>query len=420
MNVSLVIVSDCWGGAEAVVYELARHLRAKGHLATVVVNHEIMKFYQELEGVRLFDLGHLYPFKSLAIHEFRERSKYHLHMILVSLVCSYLDELYLHIHRKRIQANMTRIMVMNRIEVIHSHLLEDAFLVSGLHVTSPKIATVHGLRERRRVNILSLPLANWKDRRYREALKRMDMVTTVSVFTSKALHAWEPHLKKDIVVVPNGVNISEIQTKSNLTPTLRGSFNLLFPGGARPVKGGVLLIRALAAVKNEIPRIHAYLAGDVPRNHPLRKMVAEFQLDSNITFTGFLSRQQYRDLLKSVDVLVMPSRQEAFGLVYVEAMALGKPIVAARTSSIPETIEDGRNGILVRLDAQDIANAIARLYKDRELAESIARNNLRDAAKFEWSHIVDRYVALYQQMATHRNQSSMSATVRPRDLRLGL
>jgi glycosyltransferase involved in cell wall biosynthesis len=410
MNVCLVIVSDAWGGAEAVVYELARHLRAKGHVVTVLANREIVKFYQELEDVRLVDLGHRYPFKSTALHKLRASSKYDVHRRLVSLVCTYLDELYFYTHRKRIQTNMTRVMVMNRIEVIHAHLFDDTFLVSGLHVTlAPRIATVHGLRERKRANILSIPLVRWKDRCYRKALIRMDVVTTVSVFTSEVLHAWEPRLKQDILVIPNGVDILEIRTRANLTPTLRGSFNLLFPGGAKPVKGGVLLIRALAAIKDKVRGIHAYLAGHVPENHPIRRMVREFQLESNTTFTGFLPRQQYRNLLKSVDLLVMPSREEANALVYLEAIALGKPIVAAKTSSVPETVQDGRNGILVRLDAHDIANAVVRLYRNRELAESIAKNNLQDAMKFDWSSIVDRYVNVYQQLAVQRNLSSRSS-----------
>jgi glycosyltransferase involved in cell wall biosynthesis len=157
-----------------------------------------------------------------------------------------------------------------------------------------------------------------------------------------------------------------------------------------------------------MPNIHVYIAGEIPTNHPIRKMVREFQLESNTTFTGFLPRQQYLNLLKSVDLLVMPSQQEGNALVYLEATALGKPIVAGKTGSMPETIKDGRNGILVRLDVDDLAHAVLKLCRDRDLAEAIAENNLRDATKLDWSPIVDRYVSLYQQLTTVGTDGKLS------------
>jgi glycosyltransferase involved in cell wall biosynthesis len=395
VNICLVIVSDCWGGAEAVVYDLAKYLRAKGHAVTVLVNHEIMEFYQDLEDIQLFDLGHLYPFRSMAEQRLRANWKYDFSTRLLSLFYLYLDELHLRLSRRKIQRHMVGVMSKNHVQVIHSHLPDDTFLVSSLPMQVPRVATIHGL-----------PSGAWstrcKEGRYRKALIMMDVLTTVSVFTSEALHAWERRFEK-LLVIPNGIDVSGIQAQAKHIPT-RSSLNLLFPGGARPVKGGLMLIKALAAIKSEMPHVHAYLAGQIPRNHPIRKMVREFQLESNTTFTGFLRRQQYLNLLKSVDLLVMPSQREAMALVYLEAMALGKPIVAGKTSSIPETVKDGRNGILVNLSARGLSSAVVKLCRDRQLTNRITRNNLRDVAKFDWGPIVDRYVDLYRELAIYRNQ----------------
>jgi len=94
----------------------------------------------------------------------------------------------------------------------------------------------------------------------------------------------------------------------------------------------------------------------------------------------------------------MPSKLESFGITYIEAMAMGKPIVAANTSSVPEVIIDRRNGILTDLDSDSVADAILRLYHDKSLREQIAKNNLEDANRFDWNSITDQYLFLYKSL----------------------
>ena len=127
----------------------------------------------------------------------------------------------------------------------------------------------------------------------------------------------------------------------------------------------------------------------------LRKMVKELGLEQSVTFVGFLQKEEYRQLLNSVDVLVMPSRDEAFGIVYIEAMALGKPIIAANCSGTPEVVEDWRNGILVELNPNKLAEAILCLYQNEDLRKKISQNNLQDAAKYDWNYIVNQYIDIY-------------------------
>jgi len=134
--------------------------------------------------------------------------------------------------------------------------------------------------------------------------------------------------------------------------------------------------------------MHLYVAGDVPRNHVLRRLVVANNLEKDVTFTGFLNVQDYRRLLRSVDALVMPSREEGFGIVFLEAMALGKPVIAGNTGGVPELIENGRNGLLVELDSERIAAAIISLYKGQELRDRLIRNSLSDLPGFEWKNIV--------------------------------
>jgi glycosyltransferase involved in cell wall biosynthesis/predicted amidohydrolase len=403
VNICLVLISDYWGGAEAVVYELARHLKEKGHNVTVFVNREILSFYRDLDKLVVFDLGHLYPFTSMAASKVALNSKYDLFYRFISLLCDYLDELYRTLYYVKIRTCMMNFILENGIEIVHSHLGHADFLVSGIPRTVVStVATVHGDRSWMGIRSLTVPtsltgpLVKWREHMFRSALTRVGMVTAVSTFTLRALSAWEPQLKHKTVVIVNGVSVPDIQAtrKSDLIP--KESFNLLFPGGTRTPKGGALVIRALALVTKEIPFAHIYIAGDVPSKHPLREIVRQMRLESNTTFTGFLPVQQYRNLLKSVDLLVMPSFEEAFGLAYLEAMALGKPIIAGKTGGVQELVRDGRNGILVDLDAEHIASAILQLYRNRDLAQAISQSNLRDVMRFDWRSVVDQYIELYR------------------------
>jgi glycosyltransferase involved in cell wall biosynthesis len=214
---------------------------------------------------------------------------------------------------------------------------------------------------------------------------------------SETIDNWGEALRARSVVVHNGVDASEVRSSAGLDWTPKGEFSLLFPGGTKWLKGGDLVIEALAEVRQEVPGIHLYVALKVPSGHALRKAVSALGLEDNVTFVGHLSTQEYRSLLRPVDLLIMPSRQEAFGVVFLEAMALGKPIAATRTGGIPEVVEDGRNGILVEPEAGEIAQAILRLYRDEDLRRRLSQNNLRDVARYDWSVIADKYVEVYSQ-----------------------
>jgi glycosyltransferase involved in cell wall biosynthesis len=207
------------------------------------------------------------------------------------------------------------------------------------------------------------------------------------------------------VVISNGINLADIQRGSSQKSELKGEFKLLFPGGSKFVKGGDLLVTAMATLKGKIPNIHLYIALDVPKSHLLRRMVQQYGLEENVTFSGFLPIHDYRRLLNSVDVLVMPSRGEAFALACLEAMALGKPIVATKVGGIPDVVIHGRNGLLVNPNPDEIAQAILELHRNEELRRKMESNNLQDVAVFDWSGIVDQYLKVDSDLSGARTSS---------------
>jgi len=402
MNICQICISDGWGGAETVVYELARHLRDKGENVSIILNHEIEKFYSDLENVKLFDIGCLYPPDSKIPHVIKNNQKRDFLTQFLRLVYYYLDEWLLYRHYKSIKDDLMKFLLENQIDIVHSHIFNAAILVSVLNrLESPKIITVHGeawFRGATPVHPLVRPLVKWEARKYKQALAKMDRVIGVSDFI---IDAWEEQgvkFKNKPTVIYNGINIADNNNISSLKVDLKGKFNLLFPGGARWAKGGDLLIAALAEVKPEIPDFHLYIAGNVPRGSLLRKMVNDLGLESNVTFSGFLIKGEYQKLLNSVDIFTLPSRSEGFPVAILEAMALGKPVIASSRGGISEMVQDGRNGVLVEPSSGQIANAILYLLGNADIRREISRNNLQDVARFDWNLIIDRYIDTYRQV----------------------
>jgi L-malate glycosyltransferase len=189
-----------------------------------------------------------------------------------------------------------------------------------------------------------------------------------------------------ICTIHNGVDLSQFPPKQPGTSAFRESIGLLREdflvcavGQICARKGLLELIEALARIRDQAPRIHLAIAGKVVFAHEeqyLKKLHAATEtwgLKGRVHFTGALS--DVSPLLQAADLLVLNSRDEPFGLVLVEAMASGTPVLAARVGGIPEIVTDGENGWLVeKADTLALASKLHELSKgDDQLAQVAQR-----------------------------------------------
>lgn len=140
-------------------------------------------------------------------------------------------------------------------------------------------------------------------------------------------------------------------------------------------KGHDALLDAMAVVKREIPNVRLLIVGeDDPRAHPgggsyreqLEARLPTLGLTENVTFAGF--RPDIPELMAALDVYAMPSWEEPFGMVYLEAMAMKKPVVAWDSGGAPEVVSDGDTGYVVEpRSTENLAAALLRLLRDPEL-----------------------------------------------------
>jgi glycosyltransferase involved in cell wall biosynthesis len=143
-------------------------------------------------------------------------------------------------------------------------------------------------------------------------------------------------------------------------------------------KGIEVLLSAFARLSKDRPSLRCVVVGDGPAEAALKKTAAELRIQTRVAFPGFV--EDPIAWLAAMDLFVLPTLQESFGLAALEAMAAGLPVVASATGGVPEVVDDGRTGVLVppgRLD--DLTAAIAGLIDDPKSRGALG-GNAREAA----------------------------------------
>lgn len=161
-------------------------------------------------------------------------------------------------------------------------------------------------------------------------------------------------------------------------------------------KGLDLVIRALSSLHEDVACI---LIGDGPERASLERLAAELGVSERLTMTGWVERP--RDYLPGLDVVAMPSRFEAFGLVAIEAALAQRPVVAAAVDGIPDAVVDGETGVLVPPDDPiALAEAIALLLGDPRRREEMGRQGRSRALdRFSVSRMARSYESVYRRLA---------------------
>ena len=174
---------------------------------------------------------------------------------------------------------------------------------------------------------------------------------------------------------------------------------LVFVGRVALEKNIGFLIGVLAEVKQKVPDILLVIAGEGPARSALEKDVARRGLAESVRFVGYLSRgRELPDCYAAADLFVFASRTETQGLVLLEAMASGVPVVTTAVLGTAEIMHDGRGGIVCEEDVSEFATAIDRLLKDPGQRAALAADARNKAMGWSDSTLTDRLIALYGEL----------------------
>lgn len=163
-------------------------------------------------------------------------------------------------------------------------------------------------------------------------------------------------------------------------------------------KGHGVLLRAMRGVLDQCPGARLVICGEGEEENKLRAQARALGIARAVEFAGFWA--DVRPLLAAASVFAMPSLSEGFGVAVLEAMAMGKPVVAANVGGLPESVVQDETGLLVPPgDADALAEALIALLRDPARARAMGRAGLaRARAQFDRPRAIERMLALYEEM----------------------
>jgi len=175
---------------------------------------------------------------------------------------------------------------------------------------------------------------------------------------------------------------------------------LLFVGNLEPRKDPLFLLDVLMDLLTAKRRVKLILCGTGPLLGTIRQRVSQLGLNNYVILTGTVPEHLMPDYYNIADVFVFPSTLEGFGLVIGEAMSCGKPVVALNTSAIPEVVEDGMTGFLVKAgNKSEFVQKVLLLFDNKRLrTEMGARAIERVERLFRWERAASETLKIYQQI----------------------
>lgn len=224
-------------------------------------------------------------------------------------------------------------------------------------------------------------------------------------------------VRADIEVVPTGLNASDFASGDG-----RRFRELHGIDPARPVmlhvgrlafeKNVDFIVRALARVKQRVPTVLLVLAGEGPALDALHRRVAELRLSSHVLFVGYLDRRSaLMDCYRSADVFVFASRTETQGLVLLEALASGTPVVSPAVLGTTAVLDGACGAIVVEQELGVYADAVVRVLGDEDLKGSLSRE-ARAYVTARWSsrEMANRLLAVYRSVLGRRRREQAAAS----------
>lgn len=244
-------------------------------------------------------------------------------------------------------------------------------------------------------------------------LRRAEEIWSISDYTTERLVQTTGIPTEHIKLLAPGLTIDQTKAlakpRSDSDPTDRKRWLLSvarLDSGERQ-KGIDHVLKALQRLTSMLPDLRYRIVGEGSDRERLEGIAKGLGIEDRVDFLGRVDPSELAELYSSCELFILPSAQEGFGLVFIEAMAAGKPIIAARAGAAPEVVEDGQTGLLVEYgDDAAIAAAIARLWGDSALSRKLgSAGRERFLERFSFDHVTARFDELLGKVVSESRES---------------
>ncbi|NOZ50776.1 MAG: glycosyltransferase family 4 protein [Chloroflexi bacterium] len=297
-------------------------------------------------------------------------------------------------------------------DVLHVHDWLSGYVANDLHRNFglPLVITIHAT-EHGRMNgrVSANPLSQRIHLAETYLAQHADKIIACSEFMRQEIsHALAVPAQK-IAVVPNGVDIMPALRQTRHDPALQAwrrqwvaadAPMLFFVGRLVGDKGPDLLLAAMPEILQHFPDAKAVLAGKGPFDEHLRRLIDQLDLAAHVVLPGFISDADRQRFYAAADVAVFPSRYEPFGIVALEAMVAGVPVVVTKVGGLQEVVEHGVTGWCVEPGRADtLASGILQVLHHPHEAQRRAETARQHVmARYGWDRVAQQTIAVYESL----------------------
>jgi 1,2-diacylglycerol 3-alpha-glucosyltransferase len=296
-------------------------------------------------------------------------------------------------------------------DIVHFHhpfLLSFPAIMYGKKLGIPKILTLHTQYEQYAYYVSPVP-----ERVTQEAIKmiisnlayKTDCITTPSDSMKKIMENYG--IKNRIEVIPNAIRLISFKEDDESKKTeIKKKYNLkeddkiiLFVGRIAREKSIDKIIEALAIIKRKgISKVKLLIVGRGPAMDELKQLIQSLGIEEEVIFTGAVSNEEIQHYYKMAYLFTITSTSESFGIVIIEALASGIPVLAVRAPGAVDILTDGLDGLLVDDDVEKFADALEKIIKEPELRDKLSRGALKTSEKYNIDTISERMLNLYREV----------------------
>lgn len=299
----------------------------------------------------------------------------------------------------------------HRYDLIHNHdwLTASASIALKHEWKTPLLTTIHATERGRHQGHLSSEMSHQIDALEGQVCYESWRVIACSGYMRQELSEFFSVPDDKVDVIPNGVNVRGLyRCHTETAHAYRQRYSndgerlLFFVGRITYEKGVQVLIKAMPNILSKYPKTRLLVAGK--NSEQMWAMVQEMRLGHAVTLLGFISDQQRDYLYQSVDVAIFPSLYEPFGIVALEAMALGCHVIASGVGGLAEIVQHKQNGLTIYPnDPESIAWAVDNLFSHPQEAlqqRQFAKQQV--TSLYSWRNIAAQTCALYREIIDER------------------
>jgi len=288
---------------------------------------------------------------------------------------------------------LEKIEERERFDIVHIHQPVDPLLplLATKYFKAPKVGTFHTYQEK------NFWLEIFKEQA-QPYFQRLDALIAVSKWAKEFI---SKYFQGDFHIIPNGIDTKRFSPEVEAFPEYKNDkdFKILFLGRMDPRKGFKYLLKAFPLIYQKFTNVKIIVVGNGILRHWYRLSLPSI-LASRVEYKGFVPFGDVPRYYASCDLYCSPATMgESFGIVLLEAMATGKPVVASDIPGYNSLIENGKEGILVeKKNPLALAEAINSLIEDKKKREKMGRAGRAKALDYDWKRVTDQIESLYQEV----------------------